>query len=158
MNQSNPLNVQVGGAHYKGVKLQPIQFAEMYQLSPSEFSIIRYITRWRTKNGMEDIDKVEHYLQLLIKMASDGILHAIPVNTSKWYPARRIPKAPEFLAQFPDLTPVEIAIATAVCVWRYPKRSPDVKAWTSGLFVEDLHVALELIEPLRGIAREALNG
>lgn len=61
----NPLDEQVGGTHYKTLKIQPIEYCEANQLGACESAIIKYITRWKEKGGYQDLDKIIHYVQLL---------------------------------------------------------------------------------------------
>ncbi len=56
---------QEGGSHYKGFPIQPIDYAEENKLTATEFSIVKYVTRHRTKNGLEDLKKAMHFLQML---------------------------------------------------------------------------------------------
>ena len=60
------LDRQVGGEHYKNdFKIQPIEFITANKISFIQGSIIKYICRYKKKNGKEDIDKVIHYCELL---------------------------------------------------------------------------------------------
>lgn len=62
------LDVQVGGDHYKKLKIQPIEFIHANGIPFIEGNIIKYITRWREKNGVRDLEKVKHYVDLLIEL------------------------------------------------------------------------------------------
>lgn len=64
----NPLDVQVGGDHYKKMKIQPIEFIHANNLGYCEANIVKYISRWKDKNGLADLEKVKHYVDLLIKL------------------------------------------------------------------------------------------
>lgn len=64
----NPLEIQIGGDHYKDVKIQPIEYIHANNLNYSEGCIVKYITRWRNKNGVQDLEKIKHYVDLLIAM------------------------------------------------------------------------------------------
>jgi hypothetical protein len=68
MQTSNALNVQVGGDHYKKLKIQPIEFIHANNIPFIEGNIIKYIVRWRDKNGIKDLEKVKHYVDLLISL------------------------------------------------------------------------------------------
>lgn len=59
------LDKQVGGKHYKGFKIQPIQYITANNIPYIEGNIIKYISRWRDKGGIDDLDKVIHYVELL---------------------------------------------------------------------------------------------
>ena len=62
------LDVQVGGSHYKGLKIQPIEYIYANDLSYCEANIVKYATRHAMKNGREDVEKIIHYAQLLLEM------------------------------------------------------------------------------------------
>ena len=63
-----PLDTQVGGDHYKKFKIQPIEFIHANNLPFIEGNIVKYIVRWREKNGLKDLEKVKHYVDLLIEL------------------------------------------------------------------------------------------
>lgn len=67
-SEVSALNVQVGGGHYKERAIQPIEYIHANNLNYSEGAIVKYITRWRDKNGFEDLEKIKHYVDLLIEM------------------------------------------------------------------------------------------
>jgi hypothetical protein len=62
------LATQVGGAHYKDKKIQPVEFIHANNLGFLEGCIVKRITRWRNKNGIEDLEKIKHEVDLLIAM------------------------------------------------------------------------------------------
>jgi hypothetical protein len=62
---SKALDSQIGGTHYKELKIQPIEYIIQNELGWCEGNIVKYITRWKQKGGLSDIDKVIHYAQLL---------------------------------------------------------------------------------------------
>ena len=62
------LDVQIGGDHYKKHKIQPIEYIHANNLPFIEGNIVKYITRWREKNGIKDLEKVKHYVDLLIQL------------------------------------------------------------------------------------------
>lgn len=59
------LEKQVGGAHYKHLTIQPIEFCQANELNACETYAIKYIVRHRNKGKAEDIDKAIHMLQIL---------------------------------------------------------------------------------------------
>jgi len=59
------LDSQVGGDHYKDKGIQPVEYIFANGLNFFEGNIVKYITRWKTKGGTQDLDKVMHYAQLL---------------------------------------------------------------------------------------------
>lgn len=65
----SPLHTQHGGDHYRKLKIQPIEYIQANNLGFHEGNVLKYITRWRDKNGIEDLRKAVHYLELLIEHA-----------------------------------------------------------------------------------------
>ena len=64
---NNPLTKQVGGSHYKKVKIQPIEYILANGLAFCEGNIVKYVTRWRDKDGVKDLQKIIHYAEFLIE-------------------------------------------------------------------------------------------
>ena len=67
---NNSLEKQVGGSHYKELKIQPIEFIHANNIPFCEANAIKYLCRWRNKNGIEDLKKAKHYIDLLIELES----------------------------------------------------------------------------------------
>ena len=59
------LDRQVSGNHYKSMKIQPMEFSMKNNLNACQHTAIKYICRYKDKNGVEDINKAIHTLQLL---------------------------------------------------------------------------------------------
>lgn len=59
---------QVGGQHYKDMAIQPAEFITKNGIGYIEGSVIKYVCRWRKKNGIEDLKKARHFLDLLIEL------------------------------------------------------------------------------------------
>lgn len=68
---TNPLDSQVGGDHYKSLVIQPIEFTVKNKLDFMQGNIIKYTTRHKNKNGLEDIKKIIHYAKLIAKLDYD---------------------------------------------------------------------------------------
>jgi hypothetical protein len=62
------LAVQVGGGHYKGMKIQPVEYIHANAIPFIEGSVIKYVSQWRSKGGIEDVKKARHFLDLLIQL------------------------------------------------------------------------------------------
>ena len=58
---------QVGGSHYKDCAIQPVDYIVKNNLDFLEGNVVKYITRHKTKNGIEDIRKVIHYAELILE-------------------------------------------------------------------------------------------
>lgn len=72
VNRPDPLDVQVGGGHYKDMAIQPVEFIHANGIGYFEGNVIKYVSRWRKKNGIADLEKARHYLDLLIELEGRG--------------------------------------------------------------------------------------
>ena len=61
-------DIQVSGTHYKKKVIQPWDFIAANQLGYFEGNIVKYVSRWKDKGGIEDLRKARHYLDKLIKL------------------------------------------------------------------------------------------
>lgn len=66
------LNVQAGGDHYKKLKIQPIEYIHANSIPFAEGSVIKYVTRWRDKGGLRDLEKAKHFIELLIELEQNN--------------------------------------------------------------------------------------
>jgi hypothetical protein len=66
-DESSPLFAQVGGDHYKKLAVQPMEYSMANGLDPLQHTAIKYITRFRDKNGIEDLRKAIHTIEMLIE-------------------------------------------------------------------------------------------
>ena len=58
---------QIGGSHYKKMKIQPSKFVIENELLFPEGNVIKYICRHRFKNGKEDLEKAVHFIEMIIE-------------------------------------------------------------------------------------------
>ena len=68
------LGLQVGGDHYKRFKIQPVEFIHENNLGFLEGCIIKRLCRHTSKNGIEDLRKIKHELELLAEFEYDTTL------------------------------------------------------------------------------------
>lgn len=61
------LNKQVSGDHYKSKLIQPVEYIHANEIGFFEGNVIKYVTRWREKGGIADLEKAKHYIELLIE-------------------------------------------------------------------------------------------
>ena len=59
---------QVAGNHYKGKAIQPWDYIASNQLGYFEGNIVKYVSRWKEKGGVQDLEKAKHYLEKLIEL------------------------------------------------------------------------------------------
>jgi hypothetical protein len=62
---------QIGGTHYKAHPIQPWDYIAANGIGYFEGNIIKYVSRWQLKNGIDDLRKAQHYLEKLLELASD---------------------------------------------------------------------------------------
>jgi len=70
--ESGALGTQVGGGHYKDMKIQPVEFIHANNIGFIEGCVIKYVARWRTKGGLQDLNKAKHFIDLLIDLEGEG--------------------------------------------------------------------------------------
>lgn len=61
------LDKQVDGDHYK-TPIQPIEYIHANNIGFCEGNVIKYVSRWCKKNGLADLEKAKHYIELLIQL------------------------------------------------------------------------------------------
>ena len=62
------LTHQEGGRHYADMAIQPVQFIHANNIGFFEGNVIKYVSRHRVKNGVQDLLKARHYIDLLIEL------------------------------------------------------------------------------------------
>ena len=62
------LDSQQGGQHYKDNAIRPIVYIHANKLGFCAGNVVKYITRYKEKNGAEDVRKAIHYCQLLLEL------------------------------------------------------------------------------------------
>ena len=66
--RQSALDTQVGGSHYKNNAIQPVEYIMANRLTYLEGNVVKRITRWRDKNGLEDLLKIKHEIDLIIEL------------------------------------------------------------------------------------------
>jgi hypothetical protein len=62
-----PYMTQVGGDHYSKYAIQPTEYIIKNKLNFCEGNVVKYVTRWRDKGGVDDLKKAKHYIDMLIE-------------------------------------------------------------------------------------------
>ena len=65
---NNANDVQVGGSHYQ-TPIQTWDYIAANGIGYFEGNIIKYVSRWEKKGGVQDLEKARHYLDKLIELA-----------------------------------------------------------------------------------------
>lgn len=64
---SSALDTQVDGDHYTSMVIQPVDYIHANRIPFIEGNVIKYISRWRNKNGPVDLEKARHFIDILIE-------------------------------------------------------------------------------------------
>jgi hypothetical protein len=62
---------EIGGTHYRQMKIQPIEFIMANGLGFCEGNVVKYVCRYKNKNGVEDLEKARQYIDFLIEEEND---------------------------------------------------------------------------------------
>ena len=63
---------QVAGSHYRDKKIQTWDYIVQNNLGYLEGNVIKYVSRYKEKNGIEDLIKAAHYLEKLIEVEREN--------------------------------------------------------------------------------------
>ncbi len=103
----NANTTQVGGDHYK-TEYEHWDFVEAHGLGYLEAAATKYVTRWRTKNGVQDLQKALHYIDKLMELYSQG--RRLPRGVAPINEARRF-------CGINNLDPTESAVIHYLSSW-----------------------------------------
>lgn len=127
-------NRQVGGEHYKGknADFQHWDLIEIFDLGYLEGCATKYVSRWRKKSGLQDVQKARHYVEKLIELHKEGTRQ----------PRGFVPRS--VLTMFFDQqginTPAERDAISMLCRWRN---------------LDDLYMAAQFLDLVEDMARRA---
>ncbi len=62
------LDTQVGGEHYNQYSIQPIEIMYMYNTTPAVGKALKYLLRYRDKDGLNDLKKAKHCIDIAIRV------------------------------------------------------------------------------------------
>jgi len=66
-NLVNAIDKETKGEHYK-LEIDPYEYCFKNQFNPLQFNAIKYISRYKLKNGKQDLEKAINTLQRLIEL------------------------------------------------------------------------------------------
>ena len=69
----NAMSKQVAGNHYKDMDIQPVEFITRNNIGFLEGCVIKRVCRWRRKDGLQDLQKAIHELELLIELENQRL-------------------------------------------------------------------------------------
>ena len=85
-HMSEAFKTQIDGNHYSKLAIQPMQYSMANKLDPCQHTIIKYVTRFRDKNGRVDLEKAKHVIDMLIAIeygAENSDQEAQPLEKAK---------------------------------------------------------------------------
>lgn len=77
--KTSSLSTQIGatdyttGKGYKDMKIQVVEYCFANNIPFMEGAVIKYVSRWRAKNGIKDLKKAIHFLEMLIELEENEI-------------------------------------------------------------------------------------
>jgi hypothetical protein len=119
---------QIGGSHYRQ-DYQHWDFAADTPLNYFEANITKYITRWRSKNGVDDVKKAAHYLQKLIELYQQRRM-VLPFSARFVYPLQK------FLKQTKNVSELERKIFEELVLYTSLEQLCTVRQLVEKLLVE----------------------
>lgn len=106
------LAVQVGGGHYKDLMIQPAEFLSVNRWDYCACLILKYVTRHRSKNGLQDLEKAVHSVALRADLVHDRYMVQLVVSTRTYCQANNLP-------------PEETAVINALGSWVWSNSTRD---------------------------------
>jgi hypothetical protein len=67
LKKSKANDRQEGGDHYQNKAIQPWDYIISNNIGYLEGNVIKYVSRWKEKHGLQDLKKARHYLDKLIE-------------------------------------------------------------------------------------------
>lgn len=71
---ASALTTQVGGSHYKDMAIQPMEYSMANKLDACQHTAIKYVTRFRQKGGIQDLEKAKHVIDMLIEFEREKLV------------------------------------------------------------------------------------
>lgn len=67
-NKCTAFSEQIGGSHYKDIPFQPIKLISMLDLDFFQGNVVKYVSRYKLKDGVRDLEKARHYCRMAMEM------------------------------------------------------------------------------------------
>lgn len=132
---SKPLDVQVGGNHYKTMAIQPMEYSMANKLDACQHTIIKYVTRFREKGGIQDLEKAKHCIDLLIHFERQAATVKESLTVHPVHPAT-----------FDHIDPADVEIASAI-----DDDSERMQAiGQNGEMAAEVYAAVDAVDPWSG--------
>lgn len=113
-------DIQHGGDHYKGAKFQHWDLMAKCRIGYLEGCATKYASRWRKKNGVEDLKKAIHYVDKILECVEDYDYRlagcAMPEDLDRFFAENNIENV------------WEISAISLLCTWRNKQNLMRAKA------------------------------
>lgn len=76
-NEYSALSQQIGGSHYKMMPYQPIRLIGMLGLDFCQGNVAKYVSRYKLKDGVTDLEKAKHYCQMAVDLENNQSSNAV---------------------------------------------------------------------------------
>jgi len=74
---------QYGGNHYKNKKIEPWDYITANNIGYLDGTAIKYLSRWKEKNGIEDLRKAIHFIEKLIEVEMAAVIENSKLHDDK---------------------------------------------------------------------------
>ncbi len=71
-NKSTAFSEQIGGSHYKDMPFQPIRLISYLNLDFFQGNVVKYVSRYKLKDGVRDLEKAKHYCRMAMEMGNSS--------------------------------------------------------------------------------------
>ena len=107
---------QIGGSHYKNFKIQPSKFIYDNGIKFNEGNIIKYVCRHEFKNGLQDLEKAGHYVDLLMEFSENSVIPFL-LDREFEFEIIRVGKFSKFFCEENQLDELQSAIILNACLF-----------------------------------------
>lgn len=158
---SKALDTQVGGNPYKDLAIQPVEYIFKNNIGYFEGCVIKYVTRWQNKGGLQDLEKAKHFLELLIELqnqkAKDGMLELVQEELEKTESSTETMRSEQLCIEATDLSRYGNTKPDAIrdllkeykrVIVRYKESTSDIELRSIADKLGDLPLAI-VVEPQR---------
>ncbi len=85
LSPASALSNQVSGGHYKSKAIQPVEYIHANAIPFMEGNVIKYVSRWRDKGGIADLQKAKHYIEMLIELERKTKIDDTALETGDYF-------------------------------------------------------------------------
>lgn len=137
------LDTQVAGGHYRRRKIQPVEMILKCCMGFCEGNIVKYVTRWRDKDGLQDLAKAKHYLQFLKEAPLYRRLFQ-EVRRRLVLPVAEIMDVDRYLREN-QITGAEAGVIRHIWLWNFSGAAAELES--AGKWLQELILEAEELEP-----------